>query len=556
VKAISLRIQLLALAAICVALFAGLGTLVITGSRSDAAALRALYVQGLQPLLALQDIDRQLREVRFRLAGVLLEQIPVQGSRNHLADTRQSVPALWKRYVEASHAREGATREMLDEIRRGLDRFSAFASELETAYASDNRSKLADLLEDDWPQVHLALLKPLERLLPVAVSEADSLYTEQSAAASRRQTLAALGLLFGVSVLALFLLLFHRRLSRALRDIVASMRRLARGDLAVQLDDRSSAETAMISAEFTLAARMLSALVSRIHGIAARMQAASREVALEHTALSERTTQQAASLEETAASMEEMTATVAQNAENARRAASLSEEAASTASRGGEAVGAAVRTMAGVSDSSKKVGEIVGVIDGIAFQTNILALNAAVEAARAGEQGRGFAVVASEVRGLAKRSAEAAREIRDLIKASTAQFDAGSAQVMSAGETMKEVVASVHRVHALISEISGASGEQAKNVAQMNLTLQQLETVTHQNATMVGERSADTMEEHATALAEAVGDFTLAAGAPGAGNAVANSSADSHPALPVLEREGVAPETDGTAVAVRGRRSA
>jgi methyl-accepting chemotaxis protein len=240
---------------------------------------------------------------------------------------------------------------------------------------------------------------------------------------------------------------------------------------------------------------------------------ASREIAQGNTDLSTRTEEQASALEETSASMQQMTATVGQNAQNAKKVNELAAQASGVAAKGGEVVREAVGTMNGITQSSKKIADIIGVIDGIAFQTNILALNAAVEAARAGEQGRGFAVVASEVRSLAQRSAAAAKEIKDLITDSVSKVDAGSRQVNDAGRTMEEIVASVKKVTTLISEITAASQEQAQGIEQVSETMTQLEKVTQQNAAMVEEASAaaGSLEEQSRELASAVGAFTLAA---------------------------------------------
>ncbi len=521
-KLLSIRSQLLMLAATCLTLLLGLSVLVVQGSRTDAVALRDIYERGFQPMLALQEVDRQLKEVRFRLAGVLLEQIPVTGSRNHLKEVRETAPTAWKRYVATSHVAESARQELVSQIDTGWEKFSAFAGELELAYVNNDRKRLATLLEDDWPGVHIALVKPLEQLLPQAIKEAEVVYVERSSAMSRRQLTAIAGLMIGGLVLAVFLMWFYRRLRGAFAQIVAAMRQLAAGDLGTSLDCRASAETVVIGREFGNALDQVNGLVARIRGIASQMQAASVEIARGHEDLLTRTAQQAASLEETAASMEEMTATVSQNAENARKATKLSEDAAKVAVQGGKAVNAVVDTMTGISESSKKISEIIGVIDSIAFQTNILALNAAVEAARAGEQGRGFAVVASEVRRLAHRSADAAKEIRELIMDSVTRVDAGSMQVSNAGKTMGTIVDSVQRVNRLIAEISAASQEQAQGLSQVSDALQQLETVTQQNAAMVEKASAATMEDQAAVLMRAVGGFKLAEGAQ-QGNAASNA---------------------------------
>ncbi len=510
-RILSIKAHLLLLSSVCVALLAGLSVLVVLGSRSDAAALRDLYEERFQPMLALQDSDRQLREVRFRLAGVLLDQIPVTGSRNHLNEARQQAPARWAGYVRASGLSTGERQTLMKRIDAGWKKFDRFAAELNAAYASNDRKKLATLLEDDWPAVHIELVKPLEALLPLAIREAETVYAGQSKAAAQRQAIAVTSFAIGGLALAGFLVGFTRRVQQAFSQIVEAMRRLAEGDLEARLDAKACAETVVIGREFGLALDQLNGLVARIHEIATHMQAVSGEIAQGHELLSGRTEAQAASLEQTAASMEQMASTVSQNAENARNASVLSAGASAVAVRGGEAVGTVVSTMTGISESSKKIADIISVIDSIAFQTNILALNAAVEAAHAGEQGRGFAVVAAEVRTLAHRSAEASREIRQLIMESVARIDAGSHQVQTAGATMAEIVDAVTRVNTLISEISTASQEQSQSLVQVSNTVQQLEKVTQQNAAMVGANAATSLEDQASALMRAVRGFKLAA---------------------------------------------
>jgi len=240
----------------------------------------------------------------------------------------------------------------------------------------------------------------------------------------------------------------------------------------------------------------------------------SREISAGNTDLSSRTEQQAASLEETAASMEQLASTVKQNADNARQANQLAASASDVAERGGSAVSEVVSTMQGISASSRKISEIVSVIDGIAFQTNILALNAAVEAARAGEQGKGFAVVAGEVRSLAQRSAQAAKEIKGLIEDSVTKVGAGSQQVERAGATMQEIVASVKRVTDIMGEISAASEEQSSGIDQVNRAVSQMDEVTQQNAALVEEAAAaaGSLQDQAHRLAEAVAVFKINAG--------------------------------------------
>ena len=263
-----------------------------------------------------------------------------------------------------------------------------------------------------------------------------------------------------------------------------------------------------------LTAERLTGIVGQIKQCSLAINTAAHELAAGNDDLSRRTEQQAANLEETAASMEELTSTVRENAASARQANQLAVDAADVAARGGDVVGQVVSTMRAIELSSKRIAEIIGVIDGIAFQTNILALNAAVEAARAGEQGRGFAVVASEVRSLAQRSATAAREIKELIGDSMGKVDDGAALVAQAGSTMNEIVGSVQQVSDIVARIAAASQEQSVGIEQVNHTVVQMDETTQQNAALVEEASAAarSMEEQAEALAEAVSVFRYSAG--------------------------------------------
>jgi methyl-accepting chemotaxis protein len=304
-----------------------------------------------------------------------------------------------------------------------------------------------------------------------------------------------------------------RGITRSLAAAVKVADKLAAGDLTRNAQTRrhGNDELGQLMISLDRTTEQLAAIVNQIKSSSDTVGTAAQEIAQSHSDLSSRTEEQASSLEETAASMEQMTATVAQNAENAKKANELAKQASGVAQEGGQAVREVVGTMDGITASSKKIGDIIGVIDGIAFQTNILALNAAVEAARAGEQGRGFAVVASEVRNLAQRSAAAAKEIKGLIGDSVVKVEAGSRQVEMAGRTVEEIVASVKKVSALVAEITSASAEQSQSIAQVSDTVQQLEKVTQQNAAMVEQATAASanLDEQAQAMTKAVGSFKL-----------------------------------------------
>ncbi|ASR44376.1 chemotaxis protein [Xanthomonas citri pv. mangiferaeindicae] len=298
---------------------------------------------------------------------------------------------------------------------------------------------------------------------------------------------------------------------RSLSELSRLLQSIAAGDLTARMDGDFHGVFARMRDDANATVAQLTAIVARIQGASAAIGTASTEIASGNDDLSRRTEQQAANLEETAASMEELTSTVRQNADHARQANQLAQGAATVASQGGEVVGQVVSTMADIEASSRKIADIISVIDGIAFQTNILALNAAVEAARAGEQGRGFAVVASEVRTLAQRSANAAKEIKGLIEDSTSKVASGAALAGQAGTTMAEMVASVQRVTDIMAEISAASQEQAAGIEQVNQTIVQMDETTQQNAALVEEASAAAraMEEQAAGLADAIAVFRV-----------------------------------------------
>ncbi|NHZ96992.1 methyl-accepting chemotaxis protein [Massilia sp. CCM 8734] len=321
--------------------------------------------------------------------------------------------------------------------------------------------------------------------------------------------LAAVGLLLAVGL--------ARIVAGPLQEAVAIAGRVAGGDLTGVIVASSTDETGQLMTSLRSMNDSLLGVVQQVRSGTDTIALASAEIASGNLDLSSRTEEQASSLEETASAMEELTSTVRQNADNARQANQLAMTASTIASDGGAVVSEVISTMESISASSRKIVDIISVIDGIAFQTNILALNAAVEAARAGEQGRGFAVVASEVRNLAQRSAAAAKEIKQLIDNSVFQVDAGTALVQRAGSTMTEVVVSVRRVSDVVAEISAASHEQSTGIDEVNKAIVQMDEVTQQNAALVEQAAAaaNALQEQADKLARVVSVFRLdSAGAP------------------------------------------
>jgi len=323
-----------------------------------------------------------------------------------------------------------------------------------------------------------------------------------------------IGVLGALATVAMMFLLrsVRRGLGGDLEVAVSTAQRIAGGDLTAHIPVRQDDDTSLMAALAQMQSGLADA-VKRVRAGTENINVGASEIAAGNTDLSQRTEQQAAALVQTASSMDEMTTNVKMNAESASQAARLAEQAAGVATRGSSVVDDVVRTMTEITSSSQKIGDIIGVIDGIAFQTNILALNAAVEAARAGEQGRGFAVVASEVRSLAQRSATAAKEIKALIESSTNTVDQGAALVANAGSTMGEIVQSVRRVNEILEEISHASREQSAGIEQVNRAVGEMDKVTQQNAALVEEAAAaaQSLKDQAGVLREAISGFSLPA---------------------------------------------
>ncbi len=346
--------------------------------------------------------------------------------------------------------------------------------------------------------------------LQQAASEEGQLAVEEN---TRNARIAILSFVLFAALIAIGIgYLIIRSITRPLREAVTVADAVANGDLTQRIEVTSRDEVGLLLQALKDMNDSLSGIVGEVRDTTESINTASREIAQGNSDLSQRTEQQAANLEETASSMEELTSTVKQNTENAKHANQLAANASDIAVKGGKVVGDVVQTMASISTSSKKIVDIISVIEGIAFQTNILALNAAVEAARAGEQGRGFAVVAAEVRNLAQRSAAAAKEIKTLIDDSVNKVDAGSKQVDQAGETMNEIVTAVKRVTDIMAEIAAASNEQSTGIEEVNRAITQMDDVTQQNAALVEEAAAaaESMQGQSEVLMRAVSIFKLA----------------------------------------------
>jgi methyl-accepting chemotaxis protein len=495
---------------------AALGALLLAGlalmsNQRGGAALDSMLAGNVKPLLALQRIDASLGAVRYRAAGVLLDHYPVPGTLNHLRETGKVIETAWAA-IAAVNATTEDEAKLLKQVRDGWPRVPALLAQLDKAYSANDKKLLDDLLQAEWAGMHKNFVKPMQELLPMQEAAAQATYDH--AVVANRAT-GVVVLVVAVAMIAAVLsimLLTARSVITALRGASATARAIAAGDLSTAVTTGRRDEIGELLSSLSEMQGALSRLVGEIRHSADSIQVASAEVATGNQDLSQRTEQTAGNLQQTASSIEQLTGTVRHSADSAATANQLAVAAAQVARRGGEVVTQVVATMDEINASSKKIADIIGTIDGIAFQTNILALNAAVEAARAGEQGRGFAVVASEVRSLAQRSAEAAKEIKALIGSSVERVETGSQLVRDAGTTMHEIVASVQRVTDTLGEISAAATEQSQGIGQVNAAVTQLDQMTQQNAALVEQSAAaaESLKDQAQRLSQSVAVFQLA----------------------------------------------
>ncbi len=378
--------------------------------------------------------------------------------------------------------------------------------------ATPDLEKARDLMHNaDYHRNKAKIMQPVNEFFELLDKRTKGAIAASEAKAANWQWFLVIS---GAALLGLFFVLFYSIFSNiiaSLKEAVAVTDRVAEGDLTQRIEGKGSDEVAQLLNSLGSMQSHLADVVSTVRQGSESVSTASSEIAQGNHDLSARTESQASALEQTAASMEELSSTVKQNADNARQADQLAQQASTVAMQGGQVVSQVVVTMKGISDSSKKIADIINVIDGIAFQTNILALNAAVEAARAGEQGRGFAVVASEVRSLAGRSAEAAKEIKNLITESVTRVDQGTQLVDQAGNTMNQVVSSIRRVTDIMGEISAASSEQSTGVAQVGEAVTQMDHATQQNAALVEQMAAaaSSLKGQAQELVQSVAVFKL-----------------------------------------------
>ena len=477
---------------------------VVTVNNAQLAQVIAIRASLYDRMVAVRNVVLLQSEAEMRPE---IERLHVQEKKS--MDAMDALARLFER--PGTTGEEKASLSRIRELETAIVPLINKASELGTQNKSAEATKV--LIEEIRPvqrkiMDELTTLVELQNKLSAkAAEEAEGAY---SSARSLSLMLGVIGILLGAAAALLITRSITRQLGGEPQEAADVAARISAGDLDVQVRLAAGDGSSLMFAMKTMRDK-LAEIVRNVRTGTDTIATASGQIAAGNLDLSSRTEQQASSLEETASSMEELTSTVRQNAENAGQANQLAISASEVAARGGSVVSEVVQTMEQINGSAKKIVDIIGVIDGIAFQTNILALNAAVEAARAGEQGRGFAVVATEVRSLAQRSAAAAKEIKGLIGDSVDKVENGSKLVAEAGSTMDEVVASIRRVTDIVAEISAASHEQSAGIEQVNQAITQMDQVTQQNAALVEEAAAaaDSMQEQAAALAEVVSVFRV-----------------------------------------------
>jgi methyl-accepting chemotaxis protein len=460
-----------------------------------------------------------LRDAQRRIA-INVRDIILTSDEAEMANIAKTIEGAWQEYDQAvatldKMIADPQLRAQLEKIAAARNTAAPLIAKTQQLGRENKNDEAVSLMKSSVMPATRAWQADLTKMM-----EAQAVRNQAELAAGQVEFRQARMLLIGVAVIALLAAVaigffITRSITLPMRRAVDVAKTVAAGDLTSHIEVNSTDETGELLAALKDMNGSLQTIVGQVRSGTETLATASNEIATGNLDLSSRTEQQAGALEETASSMEELTSTVKQNAENARQANQLAMSASNVAMRGGEVVSDVVITMNSINESAKQIVDIIGVIDGIAFQTNILALNAAVEAARAGEQGRGFAVVASEVRNLAQRSAAAAKEIKTLIGDSVEKVGQGSRLVQQAGSTMDEIVASVRRVTDIMGEITAASQEQEAGIEQINQAIGEMDSVTQQNAALVEEAAAaaQSLQEQSGQLEELVSTFRLAGAA-------------------------------------------
>jgi methyl-accepting chemotaxis protein len=496
------------------ALLIAVGAVGLKGMSQSNDTVRQIYEKRTIPLGKIAELQRLLIDSRLAISTTLITPTPAEVNKNTTLVEEHIVEAdsVWNVYLETVTSPDQLAVARDFNVNR-----EKFVKEIlvpqVAALRSNNALEAQRLSAEEGAKLFEQANAGIKRLMIMQTVASQADYARATSAYETVKWVSVGSIAIGVGLAAAFGVFLIRGIRRSFAHAMEVADAVAQGDLTCAIHDQGQDEMAQMLKSLTVMRDRLADVVSGVRDNAEGVATASAEIAQGNADLSSRTEQQASALEETAASMEQLGSTVTQNADNARQANQLAMGASTVAVQGGEVVSRVVDTMKGINDSSKKIVDIISVIDSIAFQTNILALNAAVEAARAGEQGRGFAVVASEVRSLAQRSADAAKEIKKLISDSVERVEQGTTLVDQAGVTMQEVVSSIRRVTDIMGEISAASLEQSAGVGQVGEAISQMDKTTQQNAALVEQSAAaaESLQNQAQQLVGSVAVFKLGA---------------------------------------------
>lgn len=540
---LSIKAKLYSIAALAVAIIIAMALVSVTAAKNGVHALAEVYEQNVQSLARLQQIDVTLKEVRFRIAGVLLDQMPVQGSRNQLSDARKTLPELWTQFKElmSNVQLQDKDKELIEKIEKQISKTPAFFEKLDAAYAANDKKVLGGLLEDEWPAIQGNLIKPIGQLVPLQEAAAKSTYERNIKSGNQLNSIAIVVAVSSAFLFLGFVLWINRGIAKGIGALKETMAAMAHGDLSQTFEVTQHDEIGTMGESLNQSIQQIRTIIRSTKEVADNLATISNQVAAVSEMILSRGGQRNTRIISISAAMEEMRASVASISNGAGEVASASELTRTVANEGHDAMVRNVESVAAMlqsvensrtvigdlSESVKRISEIAKVIDDIAGQTNLLALNAAIEAARAGEQGRGFAVVADEVRKLAERTGASTKDIANMVTTisqntvtavrSMEDVKTQVAENASLGESTKSIldniVSAANKVTDLASHIAQATSEQLTVTSDTAKGMEEISMLTQSNQVNVREmaQAATQLRDNSSELQRLVGQFRISA---------------------------------------------